>query len=101
MFEARWQNALRIARRVNQYIDDGYLVFDETNTKLESKFVITDDSISLVHKMENCTITQEYFEKNKERDHGMWTEISKYNEQFKDWVVIAPEHFKLLLKKET
>jgi hypothetical protein len=90
-YEARWRNAVAIANRINELLNQGYIVLD-ANRDPVSPFVITETEI----KTGSDNIFALYFEKDIDRDDGMHTSIKKYNAQFKNWVAIHPKDFQLI-----
>lgn len=36
IYKARWENAKRIAEKINSYLDAGYFVFDEDGNKIST-----------------------------------------------------------------
>lgn len=86
-YERRWNNAKRIAERINSFIDDGYMVFDDDGEVVGRKFIITDYDISYPIG-ENSNLI--YFINDVGLDNGIHTVISEYNKQFSDWKVVYP-----------
>lgn len=86
-YERRWNNAVRIAKQINAFIDDGYLVFGDNGELIKNKFVITDEGIRLPLD-ENSSVA--YFINDKNLDNGMHTTISEYNKEFLDWRILYP-----------
>jgi hypothetical protein len=87
-YEARWNNALRIANAINQYIDDGYIVLDHHNSPVP-RMTIGPDSISIIHEdvLSKSRMTYMIFENNPDYDHGVYTTIREFNDTFKDWTI--------------
>jgi hypothetical protein len=87
IYQARYNNAKRIAEQINDLIDKDYLIFDEDKELLEGKFIITDKDISL-NWGKHCKIA--YFVNDSQFDNGALDTIEKYNSKFKDWRVVHP-----------
>ena len=83
IYKARWENAKRIAVKINSYLDAGCIVFNEDGEMISEKFTIT-DSI--------CCGNVGYFYNNKNCDEGLYTTIDDYNSKFKKWKIVRPEH---------
>jgi len=89
IYKARWENAVRIAERVNQYVEQGYFIMTDDELQVTEKFRIADTEIKLPIG-DKCTWL--CFENDKETDHGLYTKISDFNAQFKKWKIVAPEN---------
>lgn len=97
IYEARWQNALRIANKINSFIDEGYLVFNDDNEIITGRFRITDKEIVLAPDKDSRCVYG-YFMNNKDWDEGIYTPIKEYNEPFKKWKFVHPKDIKRLFK---
>jgi hypothetical protein len=93
MYEKRWENAVRIAHKINDSLDKGYLVFNSENALLDGKFRVDDEGVFLPLG-EHCQLM--YFVNDIELDNGYYTTIKRYNEQFKGWRYVKPENVKKL-----
>lgn len=98
IYEARWNNALRIAIKINSYIDQGYLVFNDENEIITGKFRITDKEIVLIPDQTKQNCVYGYFLKDRDWDEGMYTTIKEYNEPFSKWTFVHPKNIKRLFK---
>lgn len=101
VFESRWNNAVKIANKLNDYFDKGYIIFmDDENDMVEVsimkyKFRIDDEGIALpigTYLNTDCSIS--YFIKDKEMDNGYYTTIKEYNDQFRHWKIVHPKDLK-------
>ena len=91
IYKARWENAKRIAEKINSYLDARCLVFDEDNNLISGKFEIKKTySGSDVEEIVNGSCF--YFINDKNLDNGLYTEIDEYNLIFKKWKIVRPEH---------
>lgn len=88
-FEARWNNALKIAHKINEYIQSGHVVCEDMNNMIYN-VEISKNSIDLIFK----DITVVFFEKDKTFDHGMHTTIKEFNSQFGNWMIYKKVPFK-------
>ena len=88
IYESRWNNAKRIAEKINKFIDEGYVVLDDEGSRVIDKFIITENEIS--RKIDNYELS--YFIADRDCDEGLYTTIEKYNARFFDWIVIDPKH---------
>ena len=93
IYEARWNNAVKIAEKINSFLDRGFLIFNGDDEIINKKFAISNDEIYLP-LICNCNLG--YFLKNTDYDEGMFTTIKEYNKQFKDWKFIHPNDIKRL-----
>jgi len=98
IYEARWKNAVQIAKNINLLIDSGYIIFDENFKVVKYKFVITDDEI-LLPVSANCSNI--YFLRDSAFDNGAHMRISEYNERFKDWKAVKPSSIQTLFNGES
>jgi len=96
MYEARWNNAVSIAEKVNDYLEKGFMVFDDSGQAVKMKFEITEESIHLPVS-DQCKFI--YFLNDREMDNGMYTKIADYNAQFKDWKIVHPKDISDLFKR--
>lgn len=91
-YEARWQNAKRIAEKIIEMQEKGWIIFDENNEAI-MPFAITKDGDGGDIIAEVCSnITIKYFVNNKDWDEGLYTSIAEYNKRFKDWKCIDPKN---------
>lgn len=76
--QARWNNAVKIVTKINDLIDQGYIIFDEEGCKV-SKFVINEDDI-----YSGCLNYWSF---------GSWQlTVKDYKALFKDWYGFHPKH---------
>lgn len=90
IYKARYRNALRKAALINRYIKKGYHVFHE-GYPIENgaKFVMRDGEL-LFKATENVSYL--FYQNDKNWDHGYWTPMAKFNENFKEsFQVYQPE----------
>ncbi len=90
----RWENAKRIARLINSYIDEGKFVFGEDGGRIFHKFIITDDEINLPFS-NGSYVT--YFIYDDELDNGCYDTIEEYNNLFSGWTVVNPKDIQPIL----
>lgn len=75
--QARWDNAVRFAAKINELLDRGYLVYILDGRRVENKIVVDDEEISAPFSdLNSGTIL---FRKDPEYDEGMWTTIKDWN----------------------
>lgn len=92
IYNARWENAKRIAEKINSYLDSGYLVFNEDGERVSEKFLVKS-----FHGSEEIVCGNlGYFINSKDLDNGMYTKISEYNSKFKSWKIVRPDDIKSL-----
>lgn len=97
IYEARWQNAKRIAKRIIEMQNAGWIIFDE-NSEAIMPFAIIKNSSGDEIIAEVCdNITIQYFVNSKEWDEGLYVSIAEYNKRFKDWKCIDPKNIVPLL----
>lgn len=92
--EKRWENAKQIAEKINNYLDAGFLVFDEDFKPVKYKFIISDDEVLQPHQSPNTTGTRMFtliFSNDLEFDDGVHTSIKDFNKRFEDWKVVDPK----------
>jgi len=93
IYEARWNNAVRIAETFNNLIDDGYIITDGDGV-ISGKFEITEDEIALKTSPTTCIV---YFINDPGMDNGMHDTIEEYTKYFNDWIAIPKKaHSKFL-----
>jgi hypothetical protein len=90
IYTARWENACRIASKINDFIEKGYIIFNEDDEKVDG-FIIREDRI-FQNVNDNCSYI--FFLNDKEFDNGYYTKIKEYNKQFKDWYCVHPKDYK-------
>ena len=99
IYQARFENAKRIARKMNELLARGYIILDPNGGRIDNPFEITDTAVYEVHrKDESGTSRSVHFEMEKNYDHGMYTPIQEYNKFYDNWVAIHPRHFKSVMK---
>ena len=89
IYKARWENAKRLAEKINSYFDAGYLIFNEYGERVTEKFLIKETWIG---SEEIICGNLCYFIRDIRLDNGMYTKISEYNSKFKNWKIVRPEH---------
>jgi hypothetical protein len=89
-YEARWNNAVRIANKINELIKEGNIIFNDDSEPCNG-FIIRKDGIFQKVSANSSYI---FFLKDKEFDNGYHTTIKEYNEQFKDWYYVNPKDYK-------
>lgn len=95
LYEARYENAKRIAQQIKSYLDQGYIVRDREDSVITE--ITTESPINI--KWEGTTYST-LFEYDKEWDHGYYTPIRKFNKYFEKWTIVHPKDIKKLeLKK--
>ena len=91
IYEARWRNAKRIAERIIEMQEKGWLVFDENNFIIGKVEIIKDCfSIECIIETKD-SIVDYWFENDIGADEGLYTTISDFNKRFKDWKCIDPK----------
>lgn len=87
IYKARYKNALKKAATINRYLKKGYHVFCDGHPQKHG-FFMRDGWLLLKHNEFSSTI---YYYNNKEWDHGYYTKISDFNEDFnKTFEVFQP-----------
>jgi hypothetical protein len=100
IYDARWNNAVKIAEKINGYLAQGFIIFDEENEMVEFPFEIREDSEiadcnGIFRKIgEGCVLM--HFLKDMEADNGYYDKIADYNAPFKKWKIIDPRFTKSL-----
>jgi len=83
----RYLNALKKAAKINHYLKQGYHVFYQGD-RIERGFVLEDNQLSL-KLTDNFSVI--FYENSPVWDHGYWTSIKKYNEDFsKEFEIYKP-----------
>ena len=90
IYEARWENAKRIARIVQSYIDSGHVVLDHDGDVVRS-MSYDEDTVYTEH--DNMRIV--YYTHDKDFDDGYYTPIAEYNSMFTDWQFLKKVKVKL------
>ena len=90
IYEARWENAKRIARIVQSYIDNGHVVLDHDGDLVNS-MEIGANSVYTEH--DNMRVV--YYVHDKDWDDGYYTPIDEYNQQFAEWQFLKKVKVKL------
>ena len=93
MLESRKNNAIRIAKEINNYLNQGYLVFNEDNEIVARNFEITEEGVLLPISDKSKII---YCSFDENLDNGLYTPIKEYNTQFKKWKIVHPKYIKTL-----
>ena len=76
-------------KKINDYLDKGYLILNEDGNQVRYKFNIIENEIKLpISKKLNIS----YFTNDKDADEGLYTLIEDYNEQFKHWIIVNPKN---------
>lgn len=98
IYEARWKNAKRIAERIKEMQDKGWLVFDE-DRRIVHKFSIEKnrDGEECIVERYSGSFSVNYFVNDKYWDEGLYTTIAEYNKRFRDWKCIDPKNIVPLL----
>ena len=78
IYKARYRNALKKAATVNRYMKKGYHVFFDNNPN-HLGFVLKDNQL-LLRANQNCSYI--FYENDKDWDHGYWTPIKQWNDEF-------------------
>lgn len=94
IYLARWNNAKRIAEKINSLIDAGYLILDENKEPITCRFVIEEDEVYLPLGI-NCNWI--FFRNEPGMDDGLYTTIYEYNKHFSGWTYISPKDIKHLV----
>lgn len=91
IYKSRWENAKRIAEKINSFLDVGCLVFDENGNQISRKFEIKESwpGSGIEEIVNGCCF---YFINSKTLDNGLYTTIEEYNSKFKKWKIVRPEH---------
>ena len=91
-YEARWRNAKRIAERIIDLQNKGWLIFNNQN-EIVGKVQITEEQWGEVSIVENCDHCRDYwFMNDKHYDEGLYTPIKQFNTKFKDWKCVDPKN---------
>jgi hypothetical protein len=91
IYTARYNNAKRIAEKINEYIEKGCIIINEYGEIVTGRFHITEKEISLKYA-ENFRIT--YFINDSRLDNGALDSIKKYNVKFSKWKIIDSKNVK-------
>lgn len=90
IYKGRYKNALKKAARINRFIKKGYHVFHGGSPiKDGAKFVMRDGELLFKANSHTSYI---FYKNDKDWDHGYWTKISDFNNDFNDsFQVYAPQ----------
>jgi len=93
VYERRWNNAVRIANKINHLLEQGYIVYDSEGDRVRHSFQVSEEEI-LLPLSDNFKIL--YFLRDTELDNGAHTKISDYNDMFKNWMFVHPSNINLI-----
>jgi hypothetical protein len=82
--EARWNNAVAIANRINALLDEGYLVFDEHQQPVQ-RFIITSVMI------QSGSIV--YASTEPGWDNVLYVPMAEHSAAFAGWMAVHPRDF--------
>ncbi len=89
----RWKKAKKFIKKINKLIDQGYLIFDDYGEKIDRRFIITKNQISLkTHEW----VEEVFFVYNTELDNGCHESHKEWTQRFMEWRVVRPECYKTL-----
>lgn len=91
IYEARWNYALKIAHKINKYLNSGYLVYDDTKCQILA-ISITEKKIIAIYEGFKCIL----FLKDKDWDEGLYTPIYKAKENYEKWTILNPKYIRSL-----
>lgn len=87
-YRRRYINALKKAATINRYQKKAYRVFFD-GTPTQGRFVLKDGE--LLFKVSD-RLSYLFYQNSRDWDHGYWTPIKVWNEQFHErFEVFAPE----------
>ena len=90
VYSARLNNAKKIYSKLKDYLDKGYMIWDDEN-----------EIVTCIEWTDTDFIYNEclaLFVFDRELDNGYYTPISKFNERFKSWKIVNPKNIKRLVK---
>lgn len=89
VYDARWNNAKRLAERLQQYAKDNncFIVFD--NDFEPSELVINEEERTVVFESPGCAVC--IYDGNPEFDDGANTPIGEWNEEMKQRIRVFKE----------
>ena len=94
VYAARAKNADRIGRRLQEFLAEGYIVFDEKGAIVNGRVTLVgwDDKpgISIVDGL----FTRVMFTADPSIDDGMHTSIDEFNKKFANWRAVHPRDIK-------
>ena len=90
--DARWNNAVKIARRINQLICDGHQVRDPEGELITGAIIAHDGVVSFKTGPYTHLI---YYQKDGE---GSDITIDDYTKQFNEWTAVHPRHIKQVVR---
>jgi hypothetical protein len=92
--QARLNNALKIARKVESLLAEGYIVFDEDGHRIKGQVVYEGfgnyPGWGIRIKDEKGSMTWVKFHAEPGTANGMELTIPQYNETFKKWTAVHP-----------
>lgn len=91
--EARWQYALKIATKIDNYLKKGYIVYDEDHSQITSIEILENEVV-----LHGEGYTSSLFLNDQEWDMGVYTPIYKMRENYQKWTVLHPKDYKFLVK---
>ena len=80
IYKQRYINALKKCAKVNRLIDKGYRVFHDGHPAAKNSRFILKDGELLWKASDQCFYLM--FENSRDWDHGYWTKISDWNNDF-------------------
>jgi len=95
VYEARWLNAQRVARKIQSWLDKGFIVFDDQGERVR-KVELTEDAVYACPFPETSRYWTTLFENNKDNDHGLHTTVREFNDQFDKWLVCKASTYNVL-----
>ena len=84
--KGRWANAQKMYHKLQNKLDDGYLLYDENDDLVKGLELNEEGFFQVYDEYSKCFL----FLNDTELDNGMYTPIKEFNEQFKDWYFINP-----------
>jgi hypothetical protein len=96
LFHARWNNAVKIATKVNELMAKGYTVLDSGGAPVMYPIEI-DTQARTVTRRHSSNCTSHMFEWKEDYDHGLYTTIKDFNDHYRTWKAFHPRDVKRIV----
>jgi len=98
MYEGRLKNAQKIYNKLKDYLDKGYIIWNDEDERVYGLYEKTDEGVwSFGYTSIDGRCVFGLYEDHPEDDHGRFTPIREFNEKFKKWTIINPKNIKRLI----
>lgn len=92
IYAARAANAKRIGEKLKTLLDEGYMVFDDSGSRIMPGEIALFGFDGASPGLRVGSVV--YFDSDRELDNGMQTTIAEFNAWFSGWSVVHPRDFR-------